>query len=74
MNVKQAQTIRVAEMQIKKDIQSKKQLYAFLTDDELAYLPKIDSAGAYFFKQIMTGKKEAIHILRILTTFLVHQE
>ncbi len=58
MNANQNQNARVNVLQLAEKCRSKKELYTFLTHDGHAYLPKIESTNVYFFRQIMSGKKE----------------
>ncbi len=53
-------------------VRSKKELYTFLTHDGQAYLPKIESTNVYFFRQIVSGKKEVRLWLTPLINFPVH--
>ena len=61
-------------LQLQEKCRSKKELYTFLTQDGHAYLPKIDSTNVYFFRQIISGKKEVRCIWVDLTPFLVYQK
>ena len=44
--------------EVTEKMQSKKEVYNFLSQECEAYLPKLDSVNIYFLKQIVTGKKE----------------
>jgi hypothetical protein len=74
MNNNLPRTIPVNVGQIAEKCRSKKELYTFLTHDGHAYLPKIDSTNVYFFRQVMSGKKEVSPILVRLIVYLVHQK
>ena len=45
-------------LQLAEKCRSKKELYTFLIQDGKAFLPKIDSTNVYFFRQIISGKKD----------------
>ena len=48
--------VNIREMMEK--VQSKRDVYNFLTQECEAYLPKMDTVNIFFLKQIMQGTKE----------------
>ena len=52
----QLQSVNIHE--ISEKVQSKRDIYNFLTQECQAYLPKMDTANNYFLKQIARGAKE----------------
>ena len=52
----QLQSVNIHE--ISEKVQSKRDIYNFLTQECQAYLPKMDTANIYFLKQIARGTKE----------------
>ena len=70
-NAQQLGLARVNVHELMERFRSKKELYDFLCQDCKAYLPKIDSANVYFYKQMARGTKDvSFPLLR----FVVYQE
>lgn len=51
---------RVNINEVTEKMQSKKELYNFLSLDCEAYLPKIDTVNVFFIKAIIRGSKDVI--------------
>jgi hypothetical protein len=51
-------------------VQSKRDVYNFLSMECEAYLPKMDTINTYFLKQITSGKKD---VSALLTDLVVYQ-
>ena len=68
-NAQQLGLARVNVHELMERFRSKKELYDFLCQDCKAYMPKIDSANVYFYKQVARGTKEVILPLPISVVY-----
>jgi hypothetical protein len=57
-NPAQHRVEQVNVRQLMEKMQSKKDVFNFLTQECEAYLPKVDSVNMFFLKQITSAKKE----------------